>query len=65
MHEHDKGDKCNYCSVLEIVGGSKEDYGQLKYHDKFKGNVIPYLEKLKDKYNLSDDEYNKIISIFK
>ena len=66
LQTQDKGDQCNYCSVLEILGKDKSDgiYGQLKYHDKFKGDIVSYLETLKDEYVLGDEDYKKILDIF-
>ena len=65
----DDGDtKCKYCIVLDILGIDKNNdddnvYGQLKYMIKFdKGEKLSqYLKDLKTKYNLKDEQYNKII----
>ena len=62
---------CKFCKILDIIGITKETadniiYGQLKYLIRFKPNkLIDYIEEIKEKYNLSNEQVNKIKDILK
>jgi hypothetical protein len=63
-------EKCIYCRVLNILGinynTDGDILGQLKYRMEFlksKSSVIKYIDELKTKYNLSNNQVDEIKEI--
>lgn len=60
---------CKYCQVLDILGkkvNAEEEYNMLKYLMGVKKvKVYDYIDSLQTKYNLTDEQVEKILNILK
>jgi len=67
----DEYEKCIYCRVLSVLGKNHEYdeeniFGQLKYRMDFlrdKSGLLKYINELKVKYNLTEDQVEEIKNI--
>jgi hypothetical protein len=60
---------CNFCQILDIIGVTKDTdedmiYGKLKYYKNFKPQMVKdYIDSLTMKYNLTDEQKEKIMEL--